>query len=201
MASAWIEKLKSAQKTCMIQDGRRKIHFVFPDGTEMAEEYDQKSSELILRKWKNKATLGVKATKWEFEVGEQLVARNLDSEGMLESSANPVFARKDTASSFQWRIRNLPYPIDTYNVTVDPENRTVTVRTTNKKYFKKISIPDMDRAHLPLDQSAINVAHANNTLIITYKKPKEILLMEKEIQEEFKKLKASKDGDVDCTPS
>lgn len=41
-----------------------------------------------MRKWKNKATLGVKATKWEFEVGEQLVARNLDSEGMLESSAN-----------------------------------------------------------------------------------------------------------------
>lgn len=35
------------------------------------------------------------------------------------------------------------------------------------RYFKKISIPDMDRAHLPLDQSAINVAHANNTLIIT----------------------------------
>lgn len=26
--------------------GRKKIHFVFPDGTEMAEEYDQKSSEL-----------------------------------------------------------------------------------------------------------------------------------------------------------
>lgn len=41
-----------------------------------------------MRKWKNKATLGVKATKWEFEVGEQLVPRNLDSEGMLESSAN-----------------------------------------------------------------------------------------------------------------
>lgn len=41
-----------------------------------------------MRKWKNKATLGVKATKWEFEVGEQLVRRNLDSEGMLESSAN-----------------------------------------------------------------------------------------------------------------
>lgn len=41
-----------------------------------------------MRKWKNKATLGVKATKWEFEVGEQLVSRNLDSEGMLESSAN-----------------------------------------------------------------------------------------------------------------
>lgn len=41
-----------------------------------------------MRKRKNKATLGVKETKWEFEVGEQLVPRNLDSEGMLESSAN-----------------------------------------------------------------------------------------------------------------
>lgn len=39
------------------------------------------------------------------------------------------------------------------------------------------------------------------TIILQYKKPKEILQMEKEIQEEFKKLKASKDGDVDCTPS
>lgn len=37
----------------------------------------------------------------------------------------------------------------------------------NCRYFKKISIPDMDRAHLPLEQSALNVAHANNTLIIT----------------------------------
>lgn len=43
---------------------------------------------VLVRKWKKKATLGVKETKWEFEVGEQLVPRNLDSEGMLESSAN-----------------------------------------------------------------------------------------------------------------
>lgn len=43
---------------------------------------------VLVRKWKKKETLGVKETKWEFEVGEQLVPRNLDSEGMLESSAN-----------------------------------------------------------------------------------------------------------------
>lgn len=69
-----------------------------------------------MRKWKNKATLGVKATKWEFEVGEQLVARNLDSEGMLESSAN-VRARNlrlkmiikqlfDIGFSFKEKIKN-----------------------------------------------------------------------------------------------
>lgn len=35
------------------------------------------------------------------------------------------------------------------------------------RYYKKITVPDMDRAQLPLEQSALSVAHANNTLIIT----------------------------------
>lgn len=34
-----------------------------------------------------------------------------------------------------------------------------------------------------------------------YKKPKVIIDMEKQIKSELKKLKAAKDGDVDCTPS
>ena len=43
---------------------------------------------ILVRKWKNKAPLGVKGSQWEYEVGEQLLPRNLDSEGMLESAAN-----------------------------------------------------------------------------------------------------------------
>ena len=35
------------------------------------------------------------------------------------------------------------------------------------RYFKRFNIPDMDRAKLKLEQSAISAAHANNTLIIT----------------------------------
>ena len=35
------------------------------------------------------------------------------------------------------------------------------------RYFKRFDIPDMERAQLKLDQGAISVAHANNTLIIT----------------------------------
>lgn len=27
--------------------GRRKVHYLFPDGKEMAEEYDEKTSELL----------------------------------------------------------------------------------------------------------------------------------------------------------
>lgn len=41
--------------------------------------------------------------------------------------------RKDTKMSFQWRIRNLPYPKDVYTVCVDQKERCVVVRTSNKK--------------------------------------------------------------------
>ena len=41
--------------------------------------------------------------------------------------------RKDTKNSFQWRIRNLPYPKDVYSVTADCDNRVIIIRTSNKK--------------------------------------------------------------------
>ncbi|KAL4231289.1 hypothetical protein ACF0H5_008869 [Mactra antiquata] len=198
-SSSWVELLKNSQKTCMIQDGRRKLHFTLQDGRELAEEYNVKTNELVVRKWKKKSTLGG-AGNWEYEVGEQLATKNIQAEGLMESNTNPIFVRKDTALSFQWRIRNLPYPIDTYNVTCD-DNQNIIIRTTNKKYYKKFGIPDMERCNLKLEQSQLSIAHANNTLIVTYKKPTGILEMEKELQTEFSKLKASKDGDVDCTPS
>ena len=45
-----------------------------------------------------------------------------------------MFSRKDTATAFQWRIRNLPYPINNYIVTVDDNFAGITIRTVNKKY-------------------------------------------------------------------
>ncbi|KYO38562.1 protein DPCD [Alligator mississippiensis] len=110
-------------------------------------------------------------------------------------TAYPVFARQDTLSSFQWRIHNLPYPAEVYSVAV--EQRCCVVRTANKKYYKKFSIPDLDRYQLPLDAAALSFTHANNTLIITYQKPKEILAAEQELQKELKKIKAVDDGDGD----
>lgn len=41
--------------------------------------------------------------------------------------------RKDTLTSFQWRIRNLPYPKEVYSVSVEKEQRCCVVQTTNKK--------------------------------------------------------------------
>ena len=78
----------------------------------------------------------------------------------------PQCIRKDTSKAFQWRIRNLPYPLSTYSVTIDENGTTITVRTSNKKYFKKIPVPDIERRKLKMDKKFLTFAHANNTLII-----------------------------------
>jgi hypothetical protein len=113
----------------------------------------------------------------------------------------PVLTRRDTPTAFQWRIRNLPYQLDNYQVAVDDSKEAIIIKTVNKKYYKKLSIPDMQRCKLPLEQSAISVAHASNTLILTYKKPKILLELEKELQIELKKLKSEREGDVECSQS
>ncbi|XP_016851118.1 protein DPCD isoform X2 [Anolis carolinensis] len=196
---SWLEALRGARKTALVSDGKRKIHYLFADGKEMAEEYDMKTNQLCLRKWREKNTLGASGN-WQIEVGEPnlFVPATLDRDLIKESSSNPVFMRKDTKSSFQWRIRNLPYPKDVYSVSVEKDQRCCVVRTTNKKYYKRFSIPDLDRFQLPLDSTALSFTHANNTLIITYHKPKEILAAEEELQKELKKIKAANDGDGEC---
>ncbi|XP_051679491.1 protein DPCD isoform X4 [Oryctolagus cuniculus] len=165
----------------------------------MAEEYDEKTSELLVRKWRVKSALGALG-QWQLEVGEPAPpgAGSLGPEFIKENNANPIFMRKDTKMSFQWRIRNLPYPKDVYSVCVDPKERCIVVRTSNKKYYKKFSIPDLDRYQLPLEESSLSIAHANCTLIISYQKPKEVVVAESELQKELKKVKTAHGSDGDC---
>ncbi|KAJ8389823.1 hypothetical protein AAFF_G00112920 [Aldrovandia affinis] len=163
----------------------------------MAEEYDLKTDELIVRKWRKKSTLGAPG-QWSIEVGDPSTMDTLEPHLMKESSSNPVLMRKDTKTSFQWRVRNLPYPKDVYSISVEPVERCCIIRTTNKKYYKKFPVPDLDRCQLPLENSAITFSHANNTLIISYQKPKEILTLEKDLLTELKRMKGTSDGDVDC---
>eukprot|EP00662_Eupelagonemidae_sp_cell21_P030359 gene30359-23587_t len=68
---------------------------------------------------------------------------------MRPSVTQPVLLRKDTATHFEWRIRNLPHPKDNFKVAVE-EGRIV-VRTENRKYFKRLEIPDMARLGLALE--------------------------------------------------
>lgn len=78
-----------------------------------------------------------------------------------------MFLRKDNFDSFQFRVRNLPYPEDVYSVTIDEEKQEIVVRTSNKKYFKRISVPDMKRNGLKLESDKLTWAYKNNTLIIS----------------------------------
>uniref|UniRef100_A0A3P9K415 Protein DPCD n=1 Tax=Oryzias latipes TaxID=8090 RepID=A0A3P9K415_ORYLA len=193
---SWTEVLKSSRKTALIQGGKRKIHYLFSDGKEMAEEYDLKTDELIMRKWRHKSPLGAQSP-WQVEVGEPLfnTPGSQDPDLIRESCSNPLFTRKDTKSSFQWRIRNLAYQIDVFSVFVEPSERCVVIKTSNKKYFKKFCIPDLDRCGLPLESAALSFTHANNTLIVSYKKPKEILTGEQELLKELKELRGTTEGD------
>ncbi|XP_072318537.1 protein DPCD [Eucyclogobius newberryi] len=192
----WLTVLKCSKKTALIHDGKRKVHYLFTDGKEMAEEYDVNTDELLVRKWRHKHTLGAHE-QWQVEVGEPFTVGSLESE-IKENNSNPLFMRKDTKTNFQWRIRNLPYPKDVFSVCVEPSERCVIVKTTNKKYYKKFIIADLDRNQLPLSCDALSFTHVNNTLIISYKKPKEILTLELELLKELKKMKGSSEGDVDC---
>ncbi|XP_062420334.1 protein DPCD isoform X2 [Pungitius pungitius] len=157
----------------------------------MTEEYDSNTDELIVRKWRHKSTLGAQG-QWQVEVGEPLAGPVTSSESDIrENCFNPVFLRKDTKTSFQWRVRNLPYPKDVFSVFVEPSDRCIIIKTLNKKYYKKFSITDLDRIQLPLDNTALSFTHTNNTLIVSYKKPKEILTLEHELLKELKKLKVT----------
>lgn len=101
----------------IVSNGRRKLHYLFPDQTELVEERDQNNNELLLRKWKRPKEFG--QTTWEYEIGDDGKKFNPEEDLISASSANPIFIRKDTNERFEWRIRNLPYPKDNYIIEVD----------------------------------------------------------------------------------
>ncbi|CAF4846381.1 unnamed protein product [Rotaria sp. Silwood2] len=135
--SVWIEKLKSAKKAGLLQNDRKKIHYTFDDQTEMVEEYDAKTNLLLIRKWRQKSSSGLKTAAasdlWTFEIGQSYEARPIadNTLGMTESTTTPIFSRSDKNDCFEIRIRNLPYPIDTYQLTIDKDKREFVLRTTN----------------------------------------------------------------------
>lgn len=168
---------EGTRHTQVTSGGRRKITYTLPDASEVVEEFDLQTDELLVRKRRSKTTLGAFG-EWTFEVGEPPARVTIEGDLMRASSSNPILVRKDRPHAFEWRIRNLPYPKPTYEVTVDGDQ--IVVRTTNKKYYKRITIEDMQRARLPLEEAAVEWTHENATLIIQYKKPAPVLAQERD---------------------
>jgi uncharacterized protein YjiK len=96
--------------------------------------------------------------------------------------------RKDTDQRFEWRVRNLKWPKEVYSFEIDHQKQEIVLRTTNKKYFKRFDIPDMKRIKLPLEESSLAWKYANNSLLIGYDKPAQILELEKKKQSDIKNL-------------
>ena len=93
------------------------MHYLYPDKTELQEELDINTNECLIRKWKRPKEFG--DGEWEYEIGEEPTRFNPESDLIGVSISNPQFKRIDTKDRFEWRIRNLPYPKETYVIEVD----------------------------------------------------------------------------------
>lgn len=91
---SWIDYIKSAKKTSVICNKIRKVHYLFPDGPEMVEEYSMDTGRVVKRLWKKKATAidltGANATDWDIELGDVGRSLNADDNFMVKESVTEV---------------------------------------------------------------------------------------------------------------
>lgn len=62
------------------------------------------------------------------------------------------------------------------------------LRTVNKKYYKRFDIPDIKRLGMKLDESCLAWKYQNNTVLIFYDKPREVIQAEQQKISQIKKL-------------
>uniref|UniRef100_A0A1A9W7N5 Protein DPCD n=1 Tax=Glossina brevipalpis TaxID=37001 RepID=A0A1A9W7N5_9MUSC len=166
----WLNYLSSAEKSSVINGRIRKIHYKFPDGQQMAEEYSMDTGVLQKRGWRKPQQL-LGESEWEVEVGEDY--RQLGCTGDADKIPN-------TDHNFTVKISNTE-PTLIYQVLADSTKKAIVVKTTNKKYYKVIKVQELDRCELLPSQANISTHHQYNTLIITYRKPDVVCEMEAEV--------------------
>ena len=182
------QQVKNGTRTYLINGDFIKFHTVFKDGSEIVEEYGLYSEELESRRVKKIGMTGKE--QWTTEIGEEIKPRSNDEFLIRENDNNPLFIRKDKQKEFQWRIRNLKGDADNFMVECDKDKQHIVIRTKNKKYYKRFNIPDLERLNIKLDENLMKVNFVNNTLVISYTKPKEALDAESEILGEIRRIRA-----------
>lgn len=205
----------------IIAGGRRQITSRYKDGAEEYEEYDVVTDELLLRKRRQRNHLDA-LSEWVTEVGldPSKSSKILHQSLIVESSSSPIFVPQDTKDAHVFRIRNFPYSKETVLVTIEKSSQDrsssinngegsstsvaeeeIVVRTTNKKYFKRIGIPLLKRLGIPLDPTNLSYDVKLNTLVITYKKPVAVLLAEEALRKERLSIPAQrKEENQGCPP-
>ncbi|XP_055536010.1 protein DPCD [Wyeomyia smithii] len=195
----WLAKVRGADKSSAIQGKIRKVHYNFPDGSEMMEEYSIETGIILRRAWKLRSDV-FRKDDWQVELGDPIPKSLTKADSMMlcEASTEPVLSKRVTRIALEWRIRNLPYPLSTYTITCDGDARSITVRTANKKYFKKIIVPEFQRCNFPPKQEDLTVRHQNQTLIISYKKPAILIEMEKAVLTELQNVETIEYDNLQC---
>lgn len=161
-----------------------------PGKFELVEEYNMNSGDIESRKIKTFTQTGKE--NWVTEIGDfSLQIKDKDDNFLIKESntKNPIFIRKDSKSCFQYRIRNMPWEASNYQVEVDANTDEIVIRTLNKKYFKRFCISDLKRAGIKLEARLLDIEYANNTLVVSYSKPEEILKEERKIYQEIIRIK------------
>ena len=108
------------------------------------------TGELIARRERETRIYGAK-TPWQWVYGTDVFedskgeSRKVGNTQMSESSKNPIFFRQDKDGYWVWRVRNIPYPAQFYQISVDEEKNQIVIRTTNHKYFKRIDAPGNEK--------------------------------------------------------
>ena len=182
------QQVKNGTRTYLINGDYIKFHTVLKDGSEIVEEYGIYSEEIESRRVKKIGMTGKE--QWTTEIGEEIKPRSNDEFLIRENDNNPLFIRKDAQKEFQWRIRNLKGDADNFMVECDKDKQQIVIRTKNKKYYKRFNIPDLERLNIKLDENLMKVNFVNNTLVISYTKPKEALDAGSEILGEIRRIRA-----------
>ncbi|EAX97167.1 DPCD protein, putative [Trichomonas vaginalis G3] len=172
--------------------GYKTIVYDEKEGKQVVDICELDTGKLLARKERVRHTSGSDGP-WEWTYGSPIEQKQ-EVETISASSKNPVFLRLDTDNEWQWRVRNIPYPANFYNVTVDEPKNQIVIRTTNKKYFKRIDAPEGEK-FVP---SKLQWAWSYNTLVIQHEKPPRVVAADKELCKWRRGLPLQEDKDPDC---
>ena len=174
-------------------DSYKTIVYEEKNGIQRVDICEIDTGKLLATKQRERRTSGSYGP-WEWVYGSPIEQKQ-EVETIEMSSKNPIFFRQDTEKEWQWRVRQIPYPANFYNVTVDEEKNQIVIRTTNKKYFKRINAPEGEK-FVP---SQLTWQWAYSALQIAHKKPDRVKIEEANREKWRKGLPlANEDPESDC---
>lgn len=86
----WLTAVRNANKTCIVDNNLKKVHYLFDDKKEMVEEYNLETECLSRRAWRVKNELGGEGS-WEVEIGDpEPTMLQTNENAFIKESANTV---------------------------------------------------------------------------------------------------------------